>query len=268
MEKTLQNNEAIFIKHHGSRSSIDWVRVKILFDVCTRVEGLDAAEPVWVDPELGQIAYKRIVGLRPLLRPGGALENRMSRIGSLLAKFHQVSIRHLHPSMAASNSYPLGAFALPEGDTSVLNDTLPIGMFHGDCWHGNIWETSDNTFVILDPLPNAWMFEYRHDVGCGGIDLAMLHMSLFMCHPLVRHVATNILEMEAASDALIEGYLESVNAPVGRVRPAILRLSRELASRYVKGYAQRLVWPLAVLKSVIGRKIIGKLDHKLHWEAK
>jgi hypothetical protein len=120
----------------------------------------------------------------------------------------------------------------------------------------------------LDPLPNAWMFDLGHDVGCGGIDLAMFHMSLFLCHPLSRHVGLNILEMEAAGDALMEGYLGSISAPLGRIRLPILRLSRELASRYVNGYAQRLVWPLAVLKSVIGRNVIAKLDHKLQWEAK
>jgi hypothetical protein len=249
----------VFIKEHGPSVSEDWARVGDFARVVACVEGLCTAQPLWLDEGSQRIGYqwlrlRPVIGLRPAV-----LAAQLRRFGVLLAALHAVDVPA--PGLAA---YPLASLGLAKPEIALLGARLPCGLFWGDCWHGNVFRGDGAAICVIDPLPNRWVFEPGYRLANGVIDLAMLHMSLFFCHPVARLLAMDPHRYEPPASALLQGYLDAVGA--AELAPLVKRVSRTLAIRYIEGYRRRLARPLAELKVWRSHRILRMLDGTLAWE--
>jgi hypothetical protein len=258
------HNKSVYVKKHGPSAVADFRRIQLLVNVCSHVDGLITASPIWIDAERGEIGYERLDHLRPIMRNSRNLADRMQKVGVTLAKFHKTKLKNERMNANDSDQiYPLTSFGLPEEDVLALEKHLPFGMFHGDCWHGNFLETAGGDLVLLDPLPNLHLVNGDYTSACGAIDVAMLYMSVFFCHSAAKHMLTPLPTLIPVGNVFLDGYLEEIAA--FEARAAILRLSRIIAYRHVTTYKNRLSPPVAFLKERIGHGIIKKLDPKLAW---
>jgi hypothetical protein len=254
-----------FRKAHGATILADWLRVRLFADIIAKIPGLSTPTPRWMDRAEACIGYAYLPDLRPSLNRGQALTRNFARIRTLLARFHAAPLESPLLEGHPVRCYPLEDFGLSHPEVAVLERSFPAGMFFGDCWHGNIFMRDDRSITFLDPLPNRWIFDSSYLRACGALDLAMLHMSLYFCHPLARTISDNARQYIPVGTALIDGYLSEVRAE--SARPALLRLSRILATRYISAYSQRLRWPLAITKQWLSKRVMYQIDKSIEWRS-
>lgn len=252
-------HDPVFVKHHGPTVTDDWFRAQLFSRLVAQVDGLRTARPLWIDESSQRIGYEWLPALQPFIdRPTAALTDDLRRLGALLAALHAVAMPDELPAR-----YPLAALGLDGSEVARLDAQLPCGMFWGDCWHGNIFRGEGAAIYVVDPLPNRWLFEPGWVRANGVIDIAMLHMSLFFCHPSTRLLTFDPRHYMAPAAALLEAYLGFHDA--ADLAPLVLRVSRTLAIRYIAAYRRRLAYPLARFKIWRSHRILRKLDSSLKW---
>lgn len=250
----------VYVKRHDEWVADDWVLVRRFANQIAHVPGVRTASPLWCDESQGCIGYERLSDLHPLLSRGEwPADETLRTIGARLAAFHAV------PVSGAANAYPLESLGLSRDEALLLSSTLPAGMFWGDCWHGNIFVPAWGEVIFLDPVPNRWLFDRGHDVACGAIDIAMLHMSLYLCHPLHHLLRVDPQAALVKGSVLLRAYLDTCAATA--LYAPLVRLSRLLAGRYVEAYRRRLSLPIAILKEHASRRILARVDHILDRES-
>lgn len=245
----------------------DWKRVGLLACVC-KPHGNCTAKPLWVDAEKQTIGYEKLEGIAPLLHPYFDWGQMMHNAGRLIGDLHAACVDCDDLEPADKAEYPLHLFGLPERDEIALHRSLPVGWFHTDCWHGNFFfRRRDEKILIIDPIPDGYTVQRGFVFANGAIDIAVMHMSIFLCRPLQSELRTNWPRALTAGHALLDGYLEAVGRKDAGVRSALLRLSRRVAVNHVKSYSTRLAVPIAQIKTAIGQAIIRRLDRELHWNS-
>lgn len=255
----------IYIKHHGRTVLDDWKRVKLLACVCESYDNC-TAKPLWVDLEKQTIGYERLEDIAPLLHPHFDWGQMMHRAGRLIGSLHATHVNCDDLEPIDKTEYPMHQFGLTERDELALHRSLPVGWFHTDCWHGNFFVRGrDERILVIDPIPDGYTVQRGFFFANGAIDIAVMHMSIFLCRPLQAELRTNWPMSIAAGHALLDGYLETVERKDSGVRSALLRLSRRIAINHVNSYKSRLAVPIAQVKTVIGHAIIRRLDRELRW---
>ncbi|HMM75437.1 MAG TPA: hypothetical protein PJ986_07005 [Gammaproteobacteria bacterium] len=250
--------EDIFVKHHGSNVETDWKRVNLFSAIVEQLDDVRTARPRWMDTSKGTIGYERIEGLRPALaRPINQLPIVMARIGKALAHLHAVREMDASPLSGVRAEDKEGAATIAE------HSDVESGFFWGDCWHGNIFTDTYDRLVFIDPLPNRWLFPNQTYRASVLIDLAMLHMSIYFCHPLIRLLRLDHRRYRMAGEKLLESYEEAAKTPL--TRSCALRSSREMALRYIDTYRARLPPPLAELKRRVSCRLVSRLDAASCW---
>ena len=250
-----------FDKTHGKKTARDWQRVNLLYQQCKVSDFFFAPKPISKTTEI--IKYEKLKGLSPLLNKDKNLEIDFYQLGFELAKLQQMSSSSLE--LDSYNDELLCFLGLDTSECECLNRLLPITFFHSDLWHGNILQSSNNKLVILDPCPTFLFkgFEGSLNVNAA-IDIATLHMSILLVHPLSRQLTQSYDQLLEKSNALLKGYLayfpENKN-----LEQLILKISYNLALRFVTGYKERLIWPLAQFKTLLANKKITYFNDKISW---
>lgn len=256
-------NSETYRKFHGVYVESDWERLRALRQICDQVEGVSTPLALSVDAADQSILYEYATFPIPLVErvDDGKI---FSSLGRLLARMHQASFS-IELGHFSDNPYPLDTFGMSADELALLQAVIPVGWFHSDFWHGNVFFGTD--MVIIDPLPaRRWLFEDRYIRASGALDLASMYMSLLLCHPLHKQVWLDIDPYIHAGDMLLEGYLSEVAVDSDVARRTIRKLSRIVGLKFVDGYARRLARPLALVKRKVALKILHRVDEKIHWE--
>lgn len=255
-------SHAVYVKRHGVHVRRDWERVRRFAEIVESVEGLSTARPLACDPKRGEIVYERLSDPIALSALTGTDEHRalLVRAARLLAGFHRIPV----PGIAGlpPREQGIDAFALGPDDCVTLRNTLPSGFFWGDCWQGNVL-LSAGELHFIDPLPNRWLFDKDAMTANGGIDLAMLYMSVFFCFPLRRLFRLDVQAHVVAAEEMLAAYLSAAGAH--GAKGAIRRLARLIAVRYIETCHLRLPAPIAAARRYTSGRILRLLDDVLDW---
>lgn len=251
-----------FFKRHGVHVQRDWIRVQRFHEIVQSVPDLHGARPLACVPESQGIAYELLPDHVALAALTGSSDHRgqLVRAAKLLAAFHAVSVSDA--GVAGPRVQRLDVFDLAREDCATLEAAMLPGFFWGDCWQGNILLAARKVYFI-DPLPNRWLFDPEADVASGAIDLAMLYMSVFFCHPLSRLMRLDVRSLIDAADAMLDAYVTTASAQGTEV--AVRRLARLLAVRYIDTCRLRLPAPVAIARRWVSRSILHSLDGILDW---
>lgn len=253
-----------YTKVHGASMEVDWQRVNALASLLDADTEATTARPLHCDPERRTITYEYLSDLRPLMRlPEDLLFETLARIGRSLAKVHMRAPSTL-PSATASEKLPLTMLGIDDALEHRVNEHLPTGFFYGDCWHGNIFLGPRDTCVFLDPVQSPWMFGRRNFFVANGIvDLATLHMSLLISHPLLRLLRRDTGSLRRLGDELLEHYLATVGAK--DCREDVLAVSRRVAEIYISVYPRRINFVVGSVKAAISRARLDRLAQEAAW---
>lgn len=253
-------NRDIYPKSHGEFARADWDRVKLFASICARIDGVVAAEPIWMNEAEGVIGYKKISDLLPCLRHA-RLDATMFKIGATLASIHMCTVEE---GLRDSLIFPIEMLVAEQATVRVLRENFPVGFVHGDFWHGNVFSVKNDKLAILDPLPNWHILGMKNFVGGSGcIDLSMMYMSIFFCHPLRKLMFVNPRKLLIAANALLDGYFFATGC--SSAREAALSLARTLAVRHIASYKTRLARPIAMMKTPIAHKLLERVDKETGW---
>jgi hypothetical protein len=252
-----------FVKFHGATVADDWRRVNALYEICETTSGVRTAKPLRLNANAQQIVYERLKDIAPLLHRHPISIERFAEIGAVLARLHS-SDKRSNPILPAT-PYPLTFFQISEEDRALLDKKCPIGWFHSDCWYGNFFLDTQSELILIDPLPDGYTVKPGYYYACGAVDLAVLHMSLYFCQSAAAVLRMNWPYLLSAGEAVIDGYLNSIGVADATLHRTVLRLSRAMAVNHIASYHSRLVLPLAVVKTMIGKNILNRLDGELNW---
>ena len=266
MKKYLRRHGDTFVKSHGPSVERDWRHVKALAELTTTIPGLCTAEPLALDRERQRITYRWLGNLpRMITLPAGRLKDTIAVLGGGLARIHEQGIRC--PSLERVTDpavFPLQGFGMDERALRDLDARLPVGLFHGDCWHGNVLIDDSGDSVLIDPIQSPWLFgRDRFLLANGVVDLATMHMSLIVSFRLLPLLRLDLNRQTELGDILLESYLQRFDAMA--LRPLALRLSRAIANQYISSYPVRINVLVGWMKRSLSRKIIADVDTKLAW---
>lgn len=248
-----------FDKSHGNKTERDWLRVNFLYQQCKHSNFFFAPKPISKTADI--IKYEKLNDLSPLLNKNKQVD--FYQLGFELAKLQQTTLSNLETDR--KNDELLYLLGLNKVECDYLNRILPITFFHSDLWHGNILQTSKNKLVILDPCPTL-LFTGFDELLCtnGAIDIATLHMSILLVHPLSSQLTQNNKDILTKSNALLEGYL-AYFPDNKNLKKLILKVSYNQALRFIAGYKNRLFWPLAQFKTFLANKKITYFNGTISW---
>ncbi len=252
---------ASFNKSHGKKTTRDWQRVNFLYQQCKFSEFFFAPKPI--SKKTNIIEYERINGLSSLLNNEINLKIDFYQLGFEIAKLQKVNSPNW--DLNSYNEELLYSLGLNKCECDYLNRLLPITFFHSDLWHGNILQSSNNKLVILDPCP-TFLFEGFEETLFmnGAVDIATLHMSILLVHPLSKQLTQNSEHLLEKSEALLEGYTAYFKKN-NDLKQLILKISYNLALRFVSGYKERIIWPIAQFKTHFANNKIRSFNDKISW---
>lgn len=266
MKKYSQRHGDTFVKFHGPTVSEDWRHVTALAELTESIPGLRTAQPLSFDQDRQRISYRWLGDLpRIITLPGAELIDAIVVIGSGLAQIHEQGTRCPSlESLPERQVLPLGTFGIDQSTSRQIDARLPVGLFHGDCWHGNVLMDGTGNCVLIDPIQSPWLFGHqRFPLANGIVDLATLHMSLIVSFTLLRLLSVNLDEQIEVGNVLLESYLQRFDAL--SMRPQVLRLSRAIAIQYISSYPKRINVLVGWIKLLLSRKTIADVDAKLAW---
>lgn len=245
----------VVIKFHGGTLRTDWIRARRLFDACRQLDGLEAAEPLSVDGTNETITYRRVQQLIPYLPHVLEDPRRARAAGRLLAELHHVDVDNTEESRRHANRWLNGLGVLHE-DIQKISSLFNRGLVLTDCWHGNIFWKPDGTLVVLDPLPVLPNLKLTPFYAYGVVDIAMLHMSHFFYHGIMRSVLTAPHRRYAeCAHELIASYSQET-----RCDPRLItRVSSQIAANHIRFYRHRLWAPLATIKTQAASRIFKSI---------
>ena len=255
MNKILERRGDEFLKRHGPSVEADWRQVSLLYRLTQSVSGMRTAEPLRMDPESECIWYEWLGELPTLLDfDGDELHELLRKAGRGLACLQEMSVTEC-VNAATGSTLPLDMFRLDEESAGECNALLPIGFFHGDCWHGNIHVDRNSDCVLIDPVQSPWLFgQQRFERANGIVDIATLHMSLLVSVKLGELVGLDVEQRLAWGDLLLDSYLEHFDA--GSLKKVALRLSHAIATKYVASYPVRINWLVGLIKRGLSGRVL------------
>lgn len=250
-----------FHKEHGKETERDWQRVNFLYQQCKESDFFFAPKPISKTTQL--IMYEKLNDLSPLLNRDKNLQIDFYQLGFELAKLQHVTYSNI--PLGSGNEKSLYLLGLNKAECDYLNRIVPITFFHSDLWHGNILQSTKKKLVILDPCPTLLFKDFGESLYANGVvDIATLHMSILLVHPLSSQLTQNNNELLKKSDALLMGYL-AYFPENKQIKQLIMKISYNLALRFVNGYKERLIWPLAQFKTFLANKNITHFNDKISW---
>lgn len=259
----LQSNHRAFVKKHGSDVAEDWASVQQLDALCRQIQDIHTATPLSFDAANGTISYEYLEGLEPALSRSGRARVAPRRIGGAIAQLHLArSSDDVVGDRTAAD--PLRLLNMTSECSDSLMTQFPRGFFHGDCWYGNVLTDTGGRLIVLDPIPNPYVFgRPKMERACGALDLGMMFMSVFFCIPLAHMARPALAARLDTADEILCGYADT--AGISICRKEFLFMSRQLALRHIASYRQRLAFPIALIKTVAAGKILRELDIAIGW---
>ncbi|MCH8100619.1 MAG: hypothetical protein IIB74_09300 [Proteobacteria bacterium] len=266
IKKHMRRERDRFIKYHGPTVVDDWIRVRALSELVEALPRIRTATPLSVDDEKLEITYEWLGDLpRMITLPHAELLRSIADIGLGLAQIHEQGKNCDALEDTPVNSVlPLETVGIDEPTSRLINDCLPIGFFHGDCWHANVLIDDAGDCVLIDPIPSLRLFgERRYMLANGIVDLATMHMSLTMMFPLANLLRLNLDRQLEIGEVLLASYLRHFDAL--SMRKFVLQLSRSLAIRYATSYPKYINYLVGWVKMGLSKKIIAATDKRLSW---
>jgi hypothetical protein len=263
MKKLLRRHGDEFMKYHGSWVEEDWRQVNILADLTKSIPNVRTAEPLRLDLEKECIWYEWLGELPSLITlKGGKLDEMVFRTGTALAKIHAASAdMPAYSDISPDSRFPLGMFGVDKSDDRKISNKLPVGFFHGDCWHGNVHFDSQEECVLIDPVQSPWLFGSQRFVCASGIvDLATMHMSLLVSLRIMKLLSISIEKQLAVGEILLESYLKHFDAM--SLRREAFRLSNAIAKKYVSTYPVRINVLVGWVKQGLSKRVISSAEEK------
>ncbi len=258
MNKILRRYGDEFLKFHGPSVRQDWRQVTTLSRLTDDMPRVRTATPLRVEADSERIWYEWL-GKLPLLMTlhGDALNDAVWRVGKALAGIHEASTqmpRETDDEPAVE--FPLEMFAVDRTVARDIDARIPVGFFHGDCWHGNVLIDADEDLVLIDPIQSPWLFgDKRFDVASGVVDLATMHMSFLVSVKLMELVNLDVSRRLAIGDLLLDSYLTEFDASAltGHVK----KLSRSIATKYISTYPVRINTMVGWIKLWLSKRVIA-----------
>lgn len=242
----------VFSKYHGTNVLKDWERLIIFEQYLKHIPGICTPQPLYINKEKQTIDYNWMHNLKPSFGEIQRQPNTTAIIAKKLALFHQISAKN--PNTV--NCHPLSSFNLSVSEITKLTEILPTGFFIGDAWHGNMFFDESMQLVFLDPIPNFYLFDSEYRYANGALDLATFHMSLFICHPILKTPYFRLATLTTMAHGFLDAYLAQFNAM--SIKKTIIKISKALALRHIKSYSNRLHWPIYNTKKIVSTKVMNK----------
>ncbi len=255
-----------FIKYHGPTVADDWIRVRALSELTEKTPRVRAATPLSVDDGSLEITYTCLGDLpRMITLAHTELLASIANMGLGLAQIHEQGMHcNALEDTAEKSALPLDTMGIDEHTSRLLDDSLPTGFFHGDCWHANVLIDDAGDCVLIDPIPSVRLFGKRRYLLANGIvDLATMHMSLTMSFPLTNLLRLNLDRQLEIGEVLLASYLRHFDALP--MRKFVLQLSRSLAIRYAISYPKYINYLVGWVKMGLSKQIIAATDKRLAW---
>ena len=266
MKKHMRRERDRFVKYHGPTLADDWIRVRALSELVEKLPRIRTATPLSMDDVKLEITYEWLGDLpRMITLPHAELLRSIANIGLGLAQIHEQGKNcHALLDAPANSVLPLGAVGIDEPTSRLLNDCLPTGFFHGDCWHANVLIDDAGDCVIIDPIQSPRLFGKRNYLLANGIvDLATMHMSLILGFPLSGLWRLDMDRQLEIGEVFLESYLRHCNALP--MKKTVLQLSRALALEYVSSYPRYINYLVGWVRLGLGKQIIAAADRRLAW---
>lgn len=257
-------NKKTFRKKHQNNIASDLVRIQYLAAICNELNGVKTCHVVETNEKENFIDYEYIDTSRPLIK---SLKNECTwfDLGIMLAKIHTASIGILGPIDTASK-YSLQAFGLSSSEEKHLDELFGISWFHGDFWHGNIFNSIDGGFIIIDPIPSMSIFSDEAHFANGLLDVATMYMSLHFVHPIYRQIRIDPNIYTKSANEFLLAYIQERGVGSEDTLYLARRIARVLAKKFISSYKRRLSPPLAIIKEMLALKIMTNLDKNINWK--
>ena len=234
----------IFIKRHELSMDADWERVNRFHQATTRTPGVVAPEPLEKRTISRQIVYSRVNCSRPILKAAKDSLGTFEQFGSRLFELHaNTSPSNLNIDSAFEI---LSRFGLTTNDALSLAKSFPFGICHGDCWHGNIFISDDNEFIVLDPLPASLMTDWMPEKAPGCIDLAYFCASLFLRQSIIKAPLIDTTKLNRLANLTIQGYIANIES--AKVAQPLNALCIQICTLWIEQIRIRLSFPINKLK--------------------
>lgn len=257
-------NSKIFRKKHQNNIALDLIRIRQLEEICVRLSGVRACRAVETNFKDNIIGYDYIDTSRPLIK---SLKNKRVwfDLGTALAKIHTTSIDMLS-YIDIANQSKLQAFGLSVSEEKLLDEMFGISWFHGDFWYGNVFNSSDGGFIVIDPIPSMSIFSEEAHFANGLLDVATMYMSLHFVHPMFRQLTKDPNNYTKPADIFMLAYMKERGIDSEDACYLTRRIARVLANRFINSYKMRLIFPLAAIKKMLALKVMATLDKKINWK--
>lgn len=258
MNKILRRYGDEFLKFHGPSVQEDWQQVRMLDDLTATMPRVGTAKPLRLESEDQRIWYEWLGNL-PLLMSlsGDDLRDAVWRVGKALAGVHEKSAgmpRYASPD--SGSRLGLDSFGIDATTAASIDTRIPVGFFHGDCWHGNVLIDENQDLVLIDPIQSPWLFgSERFELASGIADLATMHMSFLVSVKLGQLFVLDVRQRLALGDLLLDSYLAEFDAL--DFRGEVLKLSRAIATKYISTYPLRINKTVGVIKLWLSRRVIA-----------
>lgn len=249
-----EHSKRTFVKEHGAQLDADWNRLQHFYEASRLVSNIVASKPLEKRSQTREIVYARLDCSRPLLGQSKKNPGVFGRFGGALGDLHSVTG---HTSRDRCDHFEvLARFDLAAAHIDSLIAAFPIGLCHGDCWHGNVFCTTNGRFILLDPLPAPLMSEFMAETASGCIDLAYFCASLFLRHPLAYMASLDSDRLNGLAQQTIEGYAMHTNTQIP-MKP-FKALCDRISDLWVEQYGSRLKFPIRNIKTGMARHLLRK----------
>jgi len=249
----MKNNK--YVKIHGPSINNDWDRVNILYDICEKIDKVETSIPIRKNQHKKAIEYDYI-HFPPNIIKYINTPDIWKRVAIALCKIHNIEINY-EKYRVNKQPYPLQELGLSNTESEYLNKFLPICWFHGDFWYGNVFVESENTVIVIDPIPSQHLFSSKYFFSSVAVDVAMMYMSILIVHPLHRQIYIDIKKHICAAETFLTTYLEEIGCKDEQTVLIIRKLAKFLAIKHTDAYRNRLLYPLAVVKTYFSSKMIN-----------
>lgn len=246
------SSNAFFLKKHGTQVHEDWNRVRRFHNAANLTSSLLAPHPIEKRANSEEIAYGRMDCSRPIFTESRGDPELFSQFGAALFDLHAST--NLTSTSLDIRIDKVSRFGLPTDQAADLASAFPNGFCHGDCWHGNVFNTADHRFILLDPIPAPLMRKWMPEYAPGCIDLAYFCASLFLGHNLLRSLSLDARFLNGIAKMTIDGY----NSQSRNTFPAqaFNKLCMSISELWISHFPIRLAYPFYLAKTKVAIRLI------------